>query len=179
MPIMSLDRMLPSWIHLSYKLGLSGFSLTMLIIHCITRLSNSKSLLVLIGLVFATGNAGKLSLLATGNPLIAPLTSLENSLVLDSSGSDGVLDESEINVRLLSSVGLAVGTKLLVSLGGDTLSLVSPPMLSFLAALDNSDTFGSVAGVVLTLLTGRLTIGTIVSGILNLLLCIPLMCSLF
>ena len=88
--------------------------------------------LVLIGLVFATGNAGKLSLLATGNPLIAPLTSLENSLVLDSSGSDGVLDESEINVRLLSSVGLAVGTKHLVSLGGDTLSLVSPPMLSFL-----------------------------------------------
>merc|ERR1712038_1065857 len=161
---MSFERMLPSWIHLSNRLGLSGFSLTMLMIHCITLLSSSRSLLVLIGLVLATGSAGKLSLFATGNPLIEPLTSLYISLI--DSGSGGVRDESEINVRLRSSVGLAVGTKLLVSLGGDTLSLLSPPMLNFLVALDNSDTFGSVAGVVLTLLTGLLTMGTIVSGIL-------------
>lgn len=37
----------------------------------------------------------------------------------------------------------------------------------YLAALDNSETFGSVWGVVLTLLTGRLTIGTTVSGMMR------------
>ena len=114
------------------------------------------------GLFLETGRAGRLSLEAVGKPVMALVTSLDTSLTFSSTGTP-----SDTRCRLRSSVGLVAGTKLLVSLGGDTLSLlVSPPMLSFLAADDNSPSLGSVAGVVLTLLTGLLTMGTMESGMM-------------
>ena len=130
------------------------------------------------GRFLATGRAGRLSLVAVGKPDIALLL-----IVCFTSGSGSETPApSEIKVCLLCSVGLAEGTQLRVSLGGDTLNiakikkssitskifhlslLVSPPMLSFLAADDRSPSFGSVAGVVLTLLTGLRTTGTMESG---------------
>ena len=78
----------------------------------------------------ATGKAGRLSFLAVGNPLIAVFSLISGSglMFLTSLGA-----ASDIRVLLLSSVGLAEGIKLLVSLGGEILSLLlSPPILNFL-----------------------------------------------
>ena len=78
----------------------------------------------------ATGKAGRLSFLVVGNPLIAVFSLISGSglMFLTSLGA-----ASDIRVLLLSSVGLAEGIKLLVSLGGEILSLLlSPPILNFL-----------------------------------------------
>merc|ERR1719350_1958554 len=145
--IMSLEMTEPSWIHLSYWLGVSGFSLMMLTIHCITFLSSSRSLLVLMGLLFAMGRAGRLSVLVIGKPPTAFTSTISFLLVTGlgtGAGWEGEEDEeaSEIRERLLSSEGLAEGTQDLVVLGGDRRSLDSPPMLSFLDTV--SGPLGSV-----------------------------------
>ena len=107
--------------------NLSSFYIKDLLLLRITMITLT---LVLIGLFLATGKAGRLSFLAVGNPLIADFSLISGSglLVLTEVGTP-----SDIRVRLRSSVGLAEGMKLLVSLGGDILSLLlSPPILNFL-----------------------------------------------
>jgi len=133
--IMSLAMTEPSWIHLSYWLGVSGFSLMMLTIHCITFLSSSRSLLVLMGLLLAMGRAGRLSVLVIGKPPTAFTSTISFLLETGLGTGAGWAEEdeaSEIKARLLSSEGLAEGTQDRVVLGGDRRSLDSPPMLSFL-----------------------------------------------
>ena len=84
----------------------------------------------MIGLFLATGKAGRLSFLAVGKPLIAVFSLISGSGLMFLTGA---VTPSDIRVLLLSSVGLAEGMKLLVSLGGDILSLLlSPPILNFL-----------------------------------------------
>ena len=117
------------------------------------------------GLFLATGRARRLSFLAAGKQL------WRSWLWLGVGSGSGltVWDFSpEMSAFLLSSVGLRLGRKdVLVRRGGEDLSLVSPPILSFLVAEFSSDTLESPAlsEVVLSLLTGRLTMGTILSGI--------------
>ena len=115
------------------------------------------------GLFLATGRARRLSFLAAGKQL------WRSWLWLGSGSGLTVWDFSpEMSALLLSSVGLRLGRKeVLVRRGGEDLSLVSPPILSFLVAEVSSDTLESapLSEVVLSLLTGRLTMGTMLSGI--------------
>ena len=124
------------------------------------------------GLFLAIGRAGKLSFLAAGKQLW--LATLSSWLWLGVGSGSGltVWDFSpEMSALLLSSVGLRLGRKeVLVRRGGEVLSLLSPPILSFLAAVVSSDTLGSPAlseVVVLDLRTGLLTMGTMLSGMVS------------
>ena len=124
--------------------------------------------LVLMGLFLAIGRARKLSFLAAGKQLWRSWLWLW--LAAGSGSGLTVWDFSpEMSALLLSSVGLRLGRKeVLVRRGGEVLSLLSPPILSFLAAVVSSDTLGSPAlseVVVLDLRTGLLTMGTMLSGI--------------
>ena len=103
------------------------------------------------GLFRATGRAGKLSVLAAGKQLW-----LSELLVTSGSGL-AVLDFSpDIRALLLSSVGLLLDSQeLLVSLGGETRSLVSPPMLSFLTK-EEWLTFKGIAARTLPCSSGQL-----------------------
>ena len=118
------------------------------------------------GLFLATGRARRLSALAAGKQLCR-----SGWLWLAAGSGSGltVWDFSpEMSAFLLSSVGLLLGRKeVLVRRGGEDLSLVSPPILSFLVAVLSSSTLELVPAlseVVLSLLTGLLTMGTILSG---------------
>ena len=123
------------------------------------------------GLFLATGRARRLSFLAAGKQLW--LATLSSWLWLGVGSGSGltVWDFSpEMRALLLSSVGLRLGRKeVLVRRGGEDLSLLSPPMLSFLVAELSSDTLVSTAlsEVVLDLRTGRLTMGTMLSGMVS------------
>ena len=98
------------------------------------------------GLFFAMGRDGRLSLLVIGKPPTAFTSTVSLLLVTGLGTGAGAEKEeaaaSEMRERLLSSEGLEDGIQERVDLGGESRSLDSPPMLSFL------DTFSGALGSV-------------------------------